>query len=614
MVVAGTGKLDGIPTPTNDSKQLDQGTNANFNWLQAHSDVSQMRQALEEEKAVRNIRKQELRQKETVLINSLWNAFCQEQQARTGTEEELHRVRNAYSELEERLENELLDVFRTLDDEIALSNMRELELKEKETIIQNLHKTLVEEHTARIRLGEEIKDKEKIIHDLREMFKEENEARTRLEAELSDKETIAHNLQKTLREENEERVRLEAEFRIMETTVIDLQKTSKEENEARRRLEGELTDKKTIVHDLQKTLIQESEERIRIEAQFRDMQTTLLDLQKTSREEHEARRRLEDEFSLERSNNVIIVSRLQETLREEQQEKARMLRGLNQARNMCLELEDLLRNERLVSQSRHEDIQAKENDLREQGRLFEEECRQKAALEETVRGFQLRMEEERNRHALTERELESALSAVQDAFSEYQRHQPRDWIIQREEAVLSERLLGRGGWGNVREGTFRSCRVAVKEIHELILSDHNRRLFEREMNIASCCRHPNLLQFIGATNDDGSPLFVTELLDTSLRHLLSQRALNQDEIVRLALDVAKGLNYLHLNKPLPIIHRDISSANVLLWRRDEQWKAKLSDYGSANFLRQVMTVNAGAVIYSAPEASTSKQSSKVIKK
>jgi len=163
----------------------------------------------------------------------------------------------------------------------------------------------------------------------------------------------------------------------------------------------------------------------------------------------------------------------------------------------------------------------------------------------------------------------------------------------------------------VRQGTFRGCHVAVKEIHELILSSHNRRLFEREMSIASCCRHPNLLQFIGATNDNGSPLFVTEMLDTSLRCLVLQGELNHEEIVSLALDVAKGLNYLHLHWPRPIIHRDISSANVLLWRRDKDWRAKLSDYGSANFMRQSMTARPGAIIYSAPEAHSSQQSPKI---
>ena len=240
-----------------------------------------------------------------------------------------------------------------------------------------------------------------------------------------------------------------------------------------------------------------------------------------------------------------------------------------------------------------------------------EQRQQDTALETRLRDLQLQIDEERSTRTSTERELESALSAAQNACV---RHTPRDWIIQREEVVLSERVLGRGGWGKVFEGKFRSCQVAVKKIHELILSQYNRRLFEREINIASCCRHPNLLQFIGATNDDGSPLFVTELLDTSLRHKLTSRALKHEEIVILALDVAKGLNYLHLNRPLPIIHRDISSANVLLWRRDERWRAKLSDYGSANFQRQCTTVNPGATIYSAPDALTTdaQQSTKVI--
>ncbi|XP_078367161.1 putative serine/threonine-protein kinase drkA [Oculina patagonica] len=280
----------------------------------------------------------------------------------------------------------------------------------------------------------------------------------------------------------------------------------------------------------------------------------------------------------------------------------------------------------LSSQSRQEELQTKENSIREQQRLLEEERQQKTTLEARLRNREYQIDEERNRHLSTVLELGSALSAAQEELTEYegrqqQRHaqnvttsaaapsrpasvcQTRDWIIQREEVLLSDSVLGNGAWGNVRAGTLRSCQVAVKQIHELILSDHNRRLFEREMSIASCCRHPNLLQFIGATNDDGSPLFVTELLDTSLRHLLSQRALNQEEIVNIALDVAKGLNYLHLSRPL-IIHRDVSSANVLLWRRDECWRAKLSDFGSANFQRQCTTVQPGAIIYSAPEALT----------
>ena len=207
-------------------------------------------------------------------------------------------------------------------------------------------------------------------------------------------------------------------------------------------------------------------------------------------------------------------------------------------------------------------------------------------------------------------ELEQTLSTIQQTLDECKQKVSRDWVISRDEILMTDTCLGVGGWGTVLLGKFRGCKVAVKQIHELILSPHNRRLFEREMNIASRCRHPCLLQFIGATNDEGTPLFVTELMQSSLRTLLEQQLLPTSDICILSVDIAQALNYLHLSKP-PIIHRDISSANVLLWRQGEQWRGKVSDYGTANFMQQIMTVAPGAMIYSAPEALTSNQTIKV---
>ena len=208
-------------------------------------------------------------------------------------------------------------------------------------------------------------------------------------------------------------------------------------------------------------------------------------------------------------------------------------------------------------------------------------------------------------------ELETSLSEAQRALNERSRPQTPDWVIPRDQIQLTDKCLGKGGWGSVIEGKYCGCAVAVKQIYEVILSDHNRRLFEREMSIAARCRHPCLLQFIGATNDEGSPLFVTELMQSSLRALLEQRPLSSLEVSVISLDVARALNYLHLQKPSPIIHRDISSANVLLWRQADQWRGKVSDYGTANVLQQTMTVGPGAMIYSAPEAHTRHQTVKV---
>ena len=229
---------------------------------------------------------------------------------------------------------------------------------------------------------------------------------------------------------------------------------------------------------------------------------------------------------------------------------------------------------------------------------------------------EMRQREENLKKKLREKyhevnELELSLSSAQQTISGLRRQETRDWVISRNEIQMTENCLGIGGWGSVSEGTYCGCTVAVKQIHELILSPHTRLLFEREMNIASACRHPCLLQFIGATNDEGSPLFVTELMEKSLRALLVEKPLSQAEIHVISLDVASALNYLHKKKPSPIIHRDVSSANVLLWRQGDQWRGKVSDYGTANFMQQTMTVAPGAMIYGAPEALSSNQTPKV---
>eukprot|EP00731_Ephydatia_muelleri_P038865 Em0954g1a len=88
-----------------------------------------------------------------------------------------------------------------------------------------------------------------------------------------------------------------------------------------------------------------------------------------------------------------------------------------------------------------------------------------------------------------------------------------------------------------------------------------------------------------------------------MRELEEQKKskVERDEIEET--DVARGLNYLHLMRPDPIIHRDVSSANVLLEPIGSgNWKAKVSDYGSANFLSKVITMGPGNASYAAPES------------
>ena len=405
-------------------------------------------------------------------------------------------------------------------------------------------------------------------------------------------------------------------------------------------LRGQLEEKNQQNENSQ-TLLREIEQHVRrMEQQLREKERQLENSERLSREREQQFANLQTQqrelqaVSLrqqleEQANRVIEQERMEQQLREKDTALQRMASRLEilqrqfgekeeQEENLqgqLREMEQELREkdeqrENLRSRLREMEQQLRgkdeqEEDLQSQLRDMEQQLREKDEQEENLQSQLRDMEQEVN-------ELEMSLSTAQQALSEHQRQQSTpDWAISRDKIQLTDTMLGRGGWGSVIEGKYCGCAVAVKQIHQLILSPHNRNLFEREMDIASRCRHPCLLLFIGATRDEGIPLFVTELMESSLRALLEQRPLTATEVSILSLDVSRALSYLHQKRPSPIIHRDISSANVLLWRQDDQWRGKVSDYGTANFMQHTMTVAPGATIYMAPEARTSNQTVKV---
>ena len=178
------------------------------------------------------------------------------------------------------------------------------------------------------------------------------------------------------------------------------------------------------------------------------------------------------------------------------------------------------------------------------------------------------------------------------------------WIIEKEEIQVSRHELGRGGWAVVKIAEFRGTKVAAKCFYRELSSKYYEQMFAREMKMASRLRHPNLVQFIGATSlVQGEPIILTELMTTSLREVLKAGPIEHPMIVSISLDVLRALNYLHLMEPDPLIHRDISSANVLLDPvPNGGWKAKVSDYGSVNLVQKLQTVGPGNPVYAAPES------------
>ena len=257
-------------------------------------------------------------------------------------------------------------------------------------------------------------------------------------------------------------------------------------------------------------------------------------------------------------------------------------------------------------------VLTKEKPQEKIARLEEE----KARLEEEKEQLWHRCSDIHEQLSDAEKQLEKKTSEVvllQQRLSEIQHSQPGTgtqtvefWKVSRKDIQVQEhRILGRGGWGYVAEGKFRSQKVAVKRVYKEILQPYTMERIHREIDTMAQVRHPNLLLFIAAVLDDeGGPMIITEILDMSLRKAYEDRHLGSKNITRTRIfrDIASALNYLHQHRE-PIIHRDVSSANVLLEAlANNVWKAKLSDFGSANLVRLATTPGEGAFVYTAPEA------------
>ena len=234
----------------------------------------------------------------------------------------------------------------------------------------------------------------------------------------------------------------------------------------------------------------------------------------------------------------------------------------------------------------------------------------KREVEEMVRNNTEQLRQQEHEH---KRELE-ILTSEKIQIEEFGKQFEESWKFSHKDITMTNKNLGAGAWGAVIVGVFREQRVAVKQLHDLIMSEANLAVMNREINTMSRLRHPNLLLFIGAVLDhpSGNPLVITEIMDTSLRSAYEKGQITEESVkLSILRDTASALNYLHCHPAGAIIHRDVSSTNVLLETRGtNKWRAKLSDFGSANEVRKANTQAPGAQVYAAPESFVSVASRK----
>ncbi|XP_072952195.1 putative leucine-rich repeat receptor-like protein kinase At2g19210 [Typha angustifolia] len=143
------------------------------------------------------------------------------------------------------------------------------------------------------------------------------------------------------------------------------------------------------------------------------------------------------------------------------------------------------------------------------------------------------------------------------------------------------RILGKGGFGTVFHGFLEDGNeVAVKMCS--LSSEQAPNLFLAEVENLSRVRHKNLVSLVGYCMDRGRMAVIYEYMPLgSLEdHLRGKagiaRTLSWVERLQIVLDAAQGLDYLYNGCPMPIIHRDVKTSNILLGQNLE---AKVSDFG-----------------------------------
>ncbi|KAG5152970.1 hypothetical protein JHK84_029442 [Glycine max] len=170
-----------------------------------------------------------------------------------------------------------------------------------------------------------------------------------------------------------------------------------------------------------------------------------------------------------------------------------------------------------------------------------------------------------------------------------------------------ENKIGQGGFGVVYKGVLPNGQeIAVKRLS--VTSLQGAVEFRNEAALVAKLQHRNLVRLLGFCLEGQEKILIYEYIpNKSLDYFLfdpaKQKELDWSRRYKIIVGIARGIQYLHEDSQLRIIHRDLKASNVLL---DENMNPKISDFGMAKIFQADQTqVNTGRIVgtygYMSPE-------------
>lgn len=178
------------------------------------------------------------------------------------------------------------------------------------------------------------------------------------------------------------------------------------------------------------------------------------------------------------------------------------------------------------------------------------------------------------------------------------------------EELQLEEVIGVGGFGKVYRGFWQKHEVAVKAARQDPDEEPSVTLenVRQEAKLFWLLKHENIVQLEGVCLKMPNMCLVMEYArGGSLNRVLSGRKIRPDVLVDWAIQIARGMDYLHNKAPISLIHRDLKSSNVLLSEPiendDLQYKTlKITDFGLAREVYKTTRMSAaGTYAWMAPE-------------